>query len=158
MIMNALVLAAVSVIAGAFLFLRLPLWLQRLIFRHSVIFDVLISLGSYFFFGGSATALLAAGILGLMVSGIFTLCHHFGIAPAAAMRSPTQTARVVTDLRRGNARYLARTVMKLLIAALGQVHRSLVQLQEKQQRVVGQRILPPLAKPKVLPPVTSDGK
>ena len=69
MILNAFILASVTLVAGVFLFLRLPIWLQRMMFRFSVATDVTISIGCYFFFGGSATALLAAGLLGLFISG-----------------------------------------------------------------------------------------
>lgn len=70
LVANAVVLGSVTTIGGILLYLRLPSWLKRLIMRFSVVADVGAAILTYFVFGETATALLAAGIVGCMTSAI----------------------------------------------------------------------------------------
>lgn len=70
MITNAVVLGSVTTIGGVLLYIRFPAWLRRLIMKWSVVVDVGAAILTYFVFGETATALLAAGLVGCLTSAI----------------------------------------------------------------------------------------
>lgn len=65
---NAVVLAAITVTSGAFLFSKLPQEAKKWLLRHGVFADIIAAGITYVMLGKTITALLAAGIVGGLTS------------------------------------------------------------------------------------------
>lgn len=86
MLATALLLATLNLIGLIFIFVKMPPWVQRLILRFAMTFDILFCVGTFFLygiFGGGTTALLAAAILDIQVSAALILGHKMYLEPEA---------------------------------------------------------------------------
>jgi hypothetical protein len=76
MIENAVVLAALSFVGGLLIWNKLPRFLKRWLKRLDLVTDVGLFILAYIVLGGTATALLASAMLGVMVSGALFIGKH----------------------------------------------------------------------------------
>lgn len=68
MIFNAIVLAIVTYIGMVLIFIKLPNFMRKLMLKGDLITDIGCCALTYTFLGGTATAIIAAGLVGIMVS------------------------------------------------------------------------------------------
>lgn len=68
MIFNAFALAIVTFIGMALLYRKLPGWIKKMLLKGDILTDALAAGVTYMFLGGTATALIAAGLVGIAVS------------------------------------------------------------------------------------------
>ena len=68
MIFNAIVLATVTYIGMVLIFIKLPNVVRKVMLKGDLITDIGCCAVTYMFLGGTATAIIAAGIVGIMVS------------------------------------------------------------------------------------------
>jgi len=68
MIFNAFTLAIVTFIGMVLLYMKLPRWTKKLLLKGDILTDALAAGITYMFLGGTATALIAAGLVGIAVS------------------------------------------------------------------------------------------
>ena len=76
MIFNAFALATVTFIGMALLYRKLPGWTKTLLLRGDILTDALAAGVTYMFLGGTATALIAAGLVGIAVSVTLSFAKH----------------------------------------------------------------------------------
>jgi hypothetical protein len=76
MISQAMALAILTFAGFYLLFKKLPAKIQNFFLKHSLLTDILTTVGAYYFLGGTLTALFSASIVGLMVSGALYLSSH----------------------------------------------------------------------------------
>ena len=68
MLQNALIFAGLTFIGMAFIYAKLPDWARRWIKRRSLLFDITACIITYIIFGQAVTALIAAAMVGILVS------------------------------------------------------------------------------------------
>lgn len=76
MMFNAFVLATITFIGGCVIWSKLPRKVRRWLQKQDLITDVLMLLAAYIVLGGTVTALLAASIVGVMVSACLYVANH----------------------------------------------------------------------------------
>lgn len=76
MIFNAFALATVTFIGMVLLYKKLPGWTKTLLLRGDILTDALAAGVTYMFLGGTATALIAAGLVGIAVSITLSFAKH----------------------------------------------------------------------------------
>ena len=76
MIFNAFALATVTFIGMVLLYRKLPGWTKTLLLRGDILTDALAAGLTYMFLGGTATALIAAGLVGIAVSVTLSFAKH----------------------------------------------------------------------------------
>ena len=76
MIFNAFALAIVTFIGMVLLYRKLPGWTKTLLLRGDILTDALAAGVTYMFLGGTATALIAAGLVGIAVSATLSYAKH----------------------------------------------------------------------------------
>lgn len=76
MLSTAVALAALTVTGFVIVYNKLPRRLRKFIEKHSLITDLLCLIGIYFLLGGTLTALFAASICGLIISGLLHVANH----------------------------------------------------------------------------------
>lgn len=68
---------AVLTVAGCYVvYNKMPRRVRRFIEKHSLMTDILCLFGVYHLLGGTITALLAAGMVSLVVSGLLHIANH----------------------------------------------------------------------------------
>jgi len=90
MLATSFLLASLNLIGLIFIFLKMPPWLQKLILRFAMTFDILFCIGSfvlYGLFGGGTTTLLAAAILDIQVSVALIVGHKIYFEPEVGKKS-----------------------------------------------------------------------
>lgn len=80
MVYNAIVLAIVTFLGMALIYYKLPAFVRRIILKGDLITDVGVAGVTYLFLGGTATALIAAGIVGILVSMSLSYSKNMYIA------------------------------------------------------------------------------
>ena len=65
---TALIMSSLMTIGFILIWLKLPKTLKKLLRKGGVVTDVLVSVGAFFAFGATLTAMLAASIVGIYVS------------------------------------------------------------------------------------------
>lgn len=68
MLVNALVMASVTYIGFMLIYIKLPRWMRKLIYYFPLIPDLSAAVLTYVIMGGTATALIAAALVGIMFS------------------------------------------------------------------------------------------
>lgn len=68
MIFNAIVLATVTFVGMVLIFMKLPKIIKKIMLKGDLITDIGCAALTYMFLGGTATAIIAAGLVGIMVS------------------------------------------------------------------------------------------
>jgi len=81
MITNAICLAIITFTGVVLIYVRLPRWLQGLIYKFNIIADISAFILAYIVLGGTATALIAAGLLGVAISSSFYCMKEYGTPP-----------------------------------------------------------------------------
>lgn len=76
MIFNAFALATVTFAGMVLLYMKLPKWTKKLLLRGDILTDALAAGLTYMFLGGTATALIAAGLVGIAVSITLSFAKH----------------------------------------------------------------------------------
>lgn len=76
MFSTAVALSILTVGACIIIYIKLPRQVRRFLEKHSLMTDLICLIGTYYFLGGTITALLAAGIVGLMVSGLLEVANN----------------------------------------------------------------------------------
>lgn len=78
MIFNAFALATVTFIGMVLLYRKLPGWIKSMLLKGDILTDALAAGVTYMFLGGTATALIAAGLVGIVVSMSLSYAKHAG--------------------------------------------------------------------------------
>lgn len=73
---TAFTLALLTVSAFVVVYKKLPRRIRRFLERHSLLTDAVCLAFTYMFLGGTLTALLAAGMVGIIVSGLLHVANH----------------------------------------------------------------------------------
>jgi len=68
MIFNAIVLAVVTFIGMMLIYIKLPNFVKKIMLKGDILTDLGCAALTYTFLGGTATAIIAAGLVGIMVS------------------------------------------------------------------------------------------
>ena len=68
MIFNAIVLAVVTFVGMMLIYIKLPNFIKRVLLKGDILTDIGCCALVYTFLGGTATAIIAAGLVGIMVS------------------------------------------------------------------------------------------
>lgn len=68
MLMNATILAAITLVGLSILILKTPIWTQKLLVKFSFFIDIGAFVITYMIFSGTATALIAGGLVGIGMS------------------------------------------------------------------------------------------
>jgi len=76
MIFNAFALATVTFIGMVLLYRKLPGWMKKMLLKGDILTDALAAGVTYMFLGGTATALIAAGLVGIVVSMTLSYAKH----------------------------------------------------------------------------------
>ncbi len=76
MISNAVALAILTTIGCVIVFKKLPRRIRRIITKYSLLTDLLTLIGTYLILGGTLTALFAAAICGIFVSGLLYIANN----------------------------------------------------------------------------------
>ena len=76
MVVNALIIAGASVAGGALIYVRLPEKVQKFLMKFNVILDVAMAALTYILFGQTATAILAAGLTGVLTSALLSIASE----------------------------------------------------------------------------------
>ena len=76
LIENALVLAGTTFTGGLFLWTKLPKLVKHWFSKMHLVTDIVLCVVAYVLLGGTTTALLASGMLGIMVSAALYVANH----------------------------------------------------------------------------------
>lgn len=68
MIFNAIVLAIVTFVGMVLIYVKLPRFVKKIMLKGDILTDIGCAALTYTFLGGTATAIIAAGLVGIMVS------------------------------------------------------------------------------------------
>ena len=77
MIFNAIVLSVVTFIGMALLFYKLPVSVRKTILKFDLFADIACAVVVYLFLGGTATAIIAAGLVGIYVSVALSMSRGY---------------------------------------------------------------------------------
>ena len=67
------ILAIFTLIAIATLFIKIPTYVRRIMVKHDLATDAALTVGTYVILGGTLTALIAAGMVGALISSILMI-------------------------------------------------------------------------------------
>lgn len=76
MLSTAVALSVITVGGFIAVYSKMPRPVRRFLEKHSLLTDVICLIGTYYFLGGTITALIAAGLVGLMVSGLLEIVNN----------------------------------------------------------------------------------
>lgn len=76
MLSTAAALATLTTVACVIVYKKLPRKVRKIIEKHSLLTDLFVLLFTYMFLGGTITALIAAGIVSIIVSGLLEIANH----------------------------------------------------------------------------------
>lgn len=76
MLSNALALSILTVASFVAIYSKLPRRMRRLITKYDLITDICALLATYWFLGGTLTALVAGAIVGLITSGLLHIAKN----------------------------------------------------------------------------------
>jgi hypothetical protein len=68
MLQFSFILAIITFIAFALIWIKLPLWAKKHIARWPLLFDIILSAAVYLFLGQTLIALMAAGFFAILIS------------------------------------------------------------------------------------------
>lgn len=68
MIFNAIVLAIVTFVGMMLIYMKLPNFIKKIMLKGDILTDIGCAALTYTFLGGTATAIIAAGLVGIMTS------------------------------------------------------------------------------------------
>lgn len=76
MLSTAVALSILTVTGFFIVYCKLPRSMRRFLEKHNLLTDMLCLVATYYFLGGTITALLAAGMVGLIVSGLLEVANN----------------------------------------------------------------------------------
>lgn len=76
MLSTAVALSVITVSGFVVVYQKMPRQIRRFLEKHSLMTDAMCLIGTYYFLGGTITALIAAGLVSLAVSGLLEIANN----------------------------------------------------------------------------------
>lgn len=130
MIFIAIVLAGLSYVSFLTLWVKLPVWIRRLILRYPLFFDIVISVAMFVGFGSTLIGLIATALLDAMLVLTFSFGKDF-LLPREVQRPQPGIGLNVTPIIHGrsDSRRVLVTILQSLTMVVGWAFKALSQIE-----------------------------